>query len=401
MEGALSPIPDIGIIMDIKKMADRSVVHLDMDTFFVSVERLKDSRLQGVPLLIGGTGDRGVVAACSYEARTFGIRSGMPVRMARRLCPHGVMISGDYDAYSQFSQIVTDIIEEEAPVYEKASIDEFFLDLSGMERFFGTSLWARELRSRIMKETGLPLSMGLSVNKMVSKVATSEAKPNGHLQISEQEVQPFLAPMAVRKIPHIGASTARQLAYLGVRRILTLRDIPRSVLERAFGRQGTFLFRCARGEDDSPVVSHREQKSLSTESTFRQDTMDPHFLRSTLSKMVEHLGYQLRQQGRLTACIAVKVRYANFETVSKQAKIPYCARDEVLIAKAWELFDTCYEKRIRLRLVGVRLSDLVPGGAQIQLFNTQYRQIELYDALDRLKDKHGRQIICRASSLTG
>lgn len=385
--------------MGIGKATDRSVVHLDMDTFFVSVERLKDRRLQGIPLLIGGTGDRGVVAACSYEARTFGIRSGMPVRMARKLCPHGVTISGDYEAYSEFSRMVTEIIDEEAPVYEKASIDEFFLDVSGMEKFFGTFLWARELRSRIIKETGLPISMGLSVNKMVSKVATSEAKPNGQLQIPSQEIQPFLAPMAVRKIPYIGASMARQLAYLGVRRILTLREIPRPVLERAFGRHGTFLFRRARGEDDSPIVSHREQKSLSTESTFGQDTMDTRFLKSTISRMVEKLGYQLRQQGRLTACISVKVRYANFETVSKQARIPYCASDEDLIAKAWELFDKCYEKRVRLRLVGVRFSDLVPGGSQIQLFSTQARQVELYHALDGLKDKYGGNIIHRASSL--
>lgn len=384
--------------MGVTKSTDRSVVHMDMDAFFVSVERLKDSRLNGMPLLIGGTGDRAVVASCSYEARKYGIRSGMPMRMARRLCPPGVVISGDYDAYSQYSRMVTDIIEEEAPVYEKASIDEFYMDLSGMERFFGTYQWARELRQKIIKETGLPVSMGLSVNKMVSKVATSEAKPNGQLWIDGQSVQPFLAPMAVRKIPYLGASMARQLAYLGVRKILTLREIPQPVLERAFGRHGTFLFRRARGEDDSPIVSHRDQKSLSSESTFAQDTMDTSFLKTTLSGMVEKLACQLRKQGKLTACISVKLRYANFETVSRQVRIPYSANDDELIRKAWELFDKLYEKRVRLRLVGVRLSDLVSGGAQIQLFSSQARQVELYHALDQLKDKYGGQIIHRATS---
>lgn len=381
------------------KPTDRSVVHMDMDTFFVSVERLKDSRLNGMPLLIGGAGDRAVVASCSYEARTYGIRSGMPMRMARRLCPLGVVISGDYTAYSDYSHMVTEIIEEEAPIYEKASIDEFYMDLSGMERFFGTYQWARELRQKIMKETGLPMSMGLSVNKMVSKVATSEAKPNGQLWIDGEQVQPFLAPMAVRKIPYLGANMARQLAYLGVRRILTLREIPQPVLERAFGRQGTFLFRRARGEDDSPIVSHHEQKSLSSESTFAQDTMDTAFLKTTLSGMVEKLACQLRKQGKLTACISVKVRYANFETVSRQARIPYSANDNELIRKAWDLFDRLYEKRVRLRLVGVRLSDLVSGGSQIQLFSSQARQVELYDVLDELRGRYGGGIIRRGTSL--
>lgn len=385
--------------MGVVASTDRSVVHMDMDAFFVSVERLKDSRLNGMPLLIGGTGDRAVVASCSYEARKYGIRSGMPMRMARRICPPGVVISGDYDAYRQHSRMVTEIIEEEAPLYEKASIDEFYMDLSGMERFFGTYKWARELRQKIMKETGLPISMGLSVNKMVAKVATSEAKPNGQLWIDGQSVQPFLAPMAVRKIPYLGANMARQLAYLGVRKILTLREIPKPVLERAFGRHGTFLFRRARGEDDSPIVSHREQKSLSSESTFTQDTMDTLFLKTTLSGMVEKLAYQMRRQGKMTACISVKVRYANFETVSRQIRIPYSASDDELIRKAWELFDKLYEKRVRLRLIGVRLSDLVSGGAQIQLFSSQARQVNLYHVLDELKDKLGGHVIHRATSL--
>lgn len=392
----LSVYPDVKTMMH---SPQRQIVHLDMDTFFVSVERLRDSRLEGQPLLIGGSGDRAVVAACSYEARRFGVHAGMPMRMARKLCPWAVAISGDHDAYSSYSRMVTEIVEEGAPLVEKASIDEFYLDMSGMDRFLGTYRWAGELRRKIIRETGLPVSMGLSVNKMVSKVATSAAKPNGNLQVGQEAVQPFLAPMPVRKIPHLGSAMARQLAFLGVRRILTLREIPRPVLERAFGQHGTFLYQRARGHDDSPVVPHRDQQSISAETTFPEDTIDLGLLHSTLSGMVEKLGFQLRGQGRLCACVTVKLRYANFETVTRQARIPYTANDHLLGEKIRELFNRLFDKRVRVRLVGVRLSELVPGGQQLQLFSSQASQVELYQALDQIRLRHGRGAILRASSM--
>ena len=180
---------------------NRTIVHMDLDTFFVSVERLNNSRLNGLPVIIGGMSDRGVVAGCSYEARTFGVHSAMPMKMARALCPDAVVIRGDMEQYTRFSNQVTGIIAEEAPVYEKASIDEHYLDITGIDRFFGAVKWSHELRQRIIRETGLPISLGLSVNKTVSKIATGQAKPNGELEIARERIMPFLSPLSISKIP--------------------------------------------------------------------------------------------------------------------------------------------------------------------------------------------------------
>ncbi|WNJ18615.1 DNA polymerase IV [Pontibacter sp. G13] len=375
----------------------RSIVHMDLDTFFVSVERLKDSRLNGLPLLIGGTGDRAVVSSCSYEARTFGIRSGMPMRMARRMCPQAITISGDFEAYSQYSGMVSEIVAESSPLYEKASIDEFYIDMTGMDRYFGCYKWAGELRQRIIHETGLPISFGLSVNKLVSKVATGEAKPNGQLQIPFTNVQQFLEPMPVFKIPMIGPKLGRTLTYMGVPSVGKLRQIPKPVLERAFGKTGIMLFRKARGEDDAPVTPHHEAKSMSTERTFQTDTMDVKMLRSLVTRMAEQLAFRLRDDHKLCACVAVKIRYANFETVSKQLRIPYSARDEELIPLVLRLFEQLYQKRVRVRLVGVKFSQLVSGRPQLNMFQDMHRQADLYDALDAIKHKYGKESIGKAS----
>ncbi|MEO1449807.1 MAG: DNA polymerase IV [Bacteroidota bacterium] len=377
----------------------RNILHMDLDTFFVSVERLKDSRLEGKPLIIGGTGDRGVVASCSYEARLFGVHAAMPMRLARRFCPQAIVISGDFDAYTDYSHTVTEIIQTDAPVVEKASIDEFYVDMTGMERFHGCWTYARHMRQRVMRETGLPLSFGLSVNKLVSKVATNEAKPNGELHIPATRITPFLDPLSVRKLPAVGKQTAQQLISMGVRRVHTLREIPKPVLQRAFGKPGLSLYRKARGEDDSPVVPFSERKSISTETTFPKDSIDILHLRSTITHMVEKLAFKLRQSGKLTACITVKIRYANFETFTRQARLPFCGQDDVLIAKALELFDRLYEKRVRIRLVGVRFSQLVPGAPQLLLFQKQARQIDLYDALDQIKHRWGHAAVRRASGM--
>jgi DNA polymerase-4 len=194
---------------------ERTVVHMDLDSFFVSVSRLQNSALIGKPVLVGGSSDRGVVASCSYEARQFGIHSAMPMKLARRLCPEALIIRGDYESYSNYSSIITEMIGEQVPVYEKSSIDEFYLDLSGMDKFFGCYKWATELRQKIQKETGLPISFGLSVNKTVSKVATGEAKPNGQMQINFGNEKQFLSPLSVSKIPMVGEKTAHLLRSMG------------------------------------------------------------------------------------------------------------------------------------------------------------------------------------------
>jgi DNA polymerase-4 len=246
----------------------RQVVHLDLDTFFVSVERLTNSSLEGKPVIIGGTSDRGVVASCSYEARQFGVHSAMPMKMARILCSDAIIVRGDMDMYSKYSAMVTDIIAEQAPLYEKASIDEHYIDITGMDRFFGSLKWTAELRRRIMDNTGLPISFGLSVNKTVSKIATGEAKPNGLLQVSYPEVKPFLGPLSIRKIPMVGKKAYGVLRSMGVSKISTLADIPPEMMERLMGKNGIVLWKKANGVDNTPVQPYSERKSISSESTF-------------------------------------------------------------------------------------------------------------------------------------
>jgi len=221
---------------------NRHIVHLDLDTFFVSVERLMRPELAGKPVIIGGASDRSVVSSCSYEARRFGVHSAMPVKMARVLCRDAVLIRGDMECYSKYSHMVTDIIAERAPVYEKASIDEHYIDVTGMDRFFGTLQWSLELRQTIIRNTGLPISFGLSVNKTVSKIATGEAKPNGELEVLQPAVQTFLNPLPVGKIPMIGEKTCHLLRSMGIITINTLRLVPPEMMERVMGKNGIVIW---------------------------------------------------------------------------------------------------------------------------------------------------------------
>jgi len=377
---------------------DRSIIHMDLDTFFVSVERLRNSELNGKPLIIGGHSRRGVVASCSYEARAFGIHSAMPIGLAKQLCPDVLIISGDMEAYSKYSSMVTRIVREESPLFEKASIDEFYIDISGMDTFYNSYLWGSELRQKIIRETGLPISMGLSVNKLVSKVATNESKPNGQSHILKGTEKEFLAPLAIQKIPMIGEKTAQFLIHMGIRTVRTLRDMPLKMLQSTFGKNGTSLWKKANAIDDSPVISFSERKSISTECTFESDTIDVKKLKTILIAMIEKLAYKLREEKKLTACITVKIRYSNFDTVSKQRHIPFTSADRTLIFTALELFDQLYSRRLLIRLVGVRLSDLVHGNYQINLFDDTEEEIRLYEAMDRIKFRFGPDAIYRAAT---
>lgn len=378
---------------------DKTIVHIDMDTFFVSCERLLDNRLIGKPILIGGTSDRGVVASCSYEAREFGIHSAMPMKMARQLCPEAIIVRGNSGTYTKFSQAVTDVIKESVPVYEKSSIDEFYLDLSGMDRYFGCYQYASELRSRITKETGLPLSFGLSINKTVSKIATGEAKPDNQLRIDFGEEKPFLAPLSVRKIPMVGEKTYQTLRNLGVSKIATLQEMPLELIESVFGKNGRTLWKKAQGIDNTPVIPYSERKSISTERTFDRDTIDVIKLKGIMLAMVENLAFQLRRGLKLTACVAIKIRYSDFKTYSVQKRIPYTSADHILIPLVMELFERLYNRRMRVRLVGVRFSHLVSGAYQINLFEDSEEQIRLYKAMDHIRDKFGDRAVLRASGM--
>ena len=377
----------------------KTILHLDLDTFFVSVERKLDSRLKQRPILVGGLSDRGVVAACSYETRGYGVHSGMPMRMARELCPEAVVIRGNAGTYSRHSDEVTEIIKEQVPLFEKASIDEFYADLSGMDRFFGCYRYATQLRQRIIRETGLPISFGLSINKVVSKVATGEAKPNNQLMVDSGYEKPFLAPLSIKKIPMVGEKTYQTLRNLGLRQVRTLQEMPLDVVQRVLGANGTVIWKRANGIDNRAVIPFCERKSISTERTFDRDTIDVHRLRGILIAMTENLAFQLRRGGKLTACVTVKLRYSDFNTYSKQMRISYTSADHKLIPKVLDLFERLYQRRLLVRLIGVRFSHLVPGNYQIDLFDDQEETLNLYAAMDRLRERYGDKSVIRASGM--
>jgi DNA polymerase-4 len=377
-------------------LVNRTIVHFDLDTFFVSVERLINSSLEGKPVIIGGMSDRGVVSSCSYEARSFGVHSAMPMRMAKQLCGDAVFIRGDMEAYSKQSKLVTEIIAESAPVYEKASIDEHYLDITGMDRFFGSNKWSHELRARIIKETGLPISFGLSTNKTVSKIATGEAKPNGELYIDQQNIKPFLSPLSIRKIPMVGKKSYRLLRSMGVSTIQTLSMIPPEMITQVMGKNGIVIWKKANGIDNTPVVQYSERKSISTERTFEKDTTDMVKLKNLLVSMVEKIAFELRNKQKLTACITVKIRYSNFDTHTLQKNIPYTSFDHILQNIALELFQKIYNRRMLIRLIGVRFSKLVGGNQQLNMFEDSHEMINLYEAMDSIRLRYGKNAIKKA-----
>lgn len=378
---------------------ERNIIHFDLDAFFVAVECQRNKKLVGKPLIIGGSSRRGVVAACSYETRKFGVHSAMPMYLALQLCPDAIVISGDMEAYSQQSHVVTDIIAESAPMFEKASIDEFYIDASGMDRYYGAFKWAVELQEKILKHSGMHISLGMSVNKLVSKVATGEFKPRAQKHIPAGSEKEFLAPLAVDKIPMIGKQTASFLYDMGVRNVSTLRNMPVKFLVSAFGKNGLSLWNKAHAIDESPVVPYAEQKSISTECTFEEDTIDTKRLKSILIAMVEKVAFQLRDQKKLASCITVKIRYSNFDTETKQIQIPYTSSDHVILNVITQLFDKLYNRRMMIRLVGVRLSGLVHGNHQINLFDDTTESINLYEAIDHIKHKHGAEKLVRATTM--
>ncbi len=378
---------------------NRAIVHMDLDTFFVSCERLLDSQLNGKPVLIGGTSDRGVVASCSYEARQFGIHSAMPMRMAKQLCPEAIVLRGNSGVYTKFSQNVTEVIKESVPLYEKTSVDEFYIDLTGMDKFFGCHKLASELRQRIIKETGLPISFGLSLNKTVSKIATGEAKPNNEIRILTGTEKPFLAPLSVKKIPMVGNVTYKALCDLGIKQIRTIQEMPMELMHKVLGKNGLSIWRKANGIDNSPVVQYHERKSISTERTFNQDTTDVSKLKGIIIAMAENLAYQLRRGNKLTACITFKIRYSDFQTYTQQKRIPYSSMDHNIIPVVMDLFKKLYNRRLLVRLVGVKFSHLVEGGHQIHLFEDDEKRLQLSQAIDKMRERYGDRAVINAAGM--
>ncbi|MDR1859442.1 MAG: DNA polymerase IV [Bacteroidales bacterium] len=381
-------------------MDTRAIALYDLDTFFVSVERLFDSRLNGKPVLVGGTSPRSVVAGCSYEARKFGVHSAMPMQTARRLCPEAIILRGDMNKYSKYSHIVTDIIKEQAPLFEKASIDEHYIDISGLDTFYNSWKWAQNLRAKIIGETGLPISFGLSVNKCVAKIAAGEAKPNGQKYVPAEQVHDFLAPLPVRKIPLIGPKCCQTLNAMGINTVGELAAVRPSILTARFGKVGMEIFQRANGIDPRPVVPYYDEKSVSTECTFGEDVSDSAFIAHTLATMTEKLAFRLRKDNKSASVVAVKIRYADFSTHTLQQTTAYTAFDHILLDVVRSLFRKLYDRRQRIRLLGIRFGGLVAGiYSQPELFGNDSRRAKLYSSLDDIRNRYGMGAVGRASAI--
>lgn len=376
-----------------KLATTRTIAHFDLDSFFVSVERIKNPSLIGKPVIVGGMSERGVVAACSYEARAFGVSSAMPGKMAKRLCPDAIWIRGDFESYVKYSDMVTNLMESNLPLLEKASIDEFYADLTGMDKYFGSYKYATELRLRVKKDTGLTISLGMSSGKTISKVATNECKPNNQKLIPLGEERSFLSPLAISKMPMIGKVTGQQLRNMGITSIGMLAEMPKKMVQAVLGQNGVSLWDRANGIDNSPVVPYHDQKSMSKEMTFDKDTTDVSLLRSILVKMTEELCYDLRRKNRCVGQLSVKIRYSNFDTHLRQLSVSYTANDDQLQEKALEIFEKLYDRRLLIRLIGVKFGKLVPGYSQITLFDKSAHMADLYQAMDLIRHKHGIKAI--------
>ena len=379
------------------KEPQRIIAHFDLDSFFVSVEILNDPSLKGKPVIVGGR-ERGVVAACSYEARKFGIHSGMPSKKAFQLCPHLIVANGSRGEYSKYSRWVTQIIASKAPLFEKASVDEFYIDLTGMEKFFKPLQWTIDLRKQIIDETQLPISFGLASNKMMAKIATNEAKPNGYLQVPFGKEKEFLAPLPVNKIPGVGDHTYEVLRSMGINTIKDVSERTKEDLEDRLGKWGIDLWYKSQGIHHGEVSQYHEAKSVSSENTFDENKKDTRFLKSELVRLTEKIAFELRQDGKVAGCVAVKIRYPDFETSSRQTTIPYTCADDEIIPVVKELFDKLYRKGEPIRLLGVRLSELTNDAIQTNLFDDVERKNDLYKAIDNVKNRFGKNLITRASS---
>ncbi|MES2775699.1 MAG: DNA polymerase IV [Bacteroidota bacterium] len=377
----------------------RHIAHFDLDSFFVSVERIKDGTLVGKPVIVGGHSDRAVVAACSYETRKFGVQSAMPMKQALRLCPQAIVVKGSMADYSKYSRIVTEIIRQKMPVVEKASIDEFYVDLTGMDKFFGCYQYTRELKQQIIAETNLPVSFALASNKLISKIATNEAKPNGEIEILHGTEKSYLAPMKIEKMPMVGQNTAETLHKVGIFTIGQMADTPMPQLQKLLGKSGLSLWQKANGIDNSPISTFHEQKSISSENTFEKDTHDVAFLLQETARLLEKICHELRTEKMLAGCLTVKIRYENFETVSRQTVIDYTSSDHIVIPQAKLLFKQLHTPGRPVRLIGVRFSALIHENQQLNLFQVADQTPKLYNAIDELKKKFGTSSLQRAVSM--
>ena len=391
MDQFIADVEQFKIVSETKK----HIAHFDLDSFFVSVEIRNNPLLKGKPVLVGGY-ERGVVAACSYEARKFGIHSAMPMKKAMQLCPQAIVTNASRGDYSKYSRWVTEIIASKVPLFEKASIDEFYIDLSGMDKFFGVSQYAKDLRHLITSETGLPISCGIASARFIAKMATNEAKPNGFLEIPHGKETAFLWPLGIEKINGVGKQTEQHLKSYGIYTIEDLAKTPVEHLEKIAGKWGEALWHKAHGIGSTEITTDWEQKSMSHENTFDADYTDVGFLHKELVRLTEKTAYSLREDEKLTGCITVKIRYSDFETTSRQETVDYTALDDVLIAKVKDLFNKSWQKGRPVRLLGVRFSQFIPFTMQMSLFDNNVEKLNLYKAVDDIKVRYGSKLVTKA-----
>jgi DNA polymerase-4 len=383
-----------GPIEEQSSLAQASILHVDMDAFFVSVELLERPELRGKPVVVGGRPDqRGVVSAASYEARKYGIHSAMPLRTAGRLCPHAIFLDGHHEKYGEWSDRVATILGQFSPIVEMISIDEAYLDLAGTERLHGPPLAAADkLLRTITRTTNLPCSGGLATTRLVAKVASDQAKPRGLVWVAPGREERFLAPLPVRKIPGIGEVTERALRALGIEIVEQIAAVPQEKLESIFGQWGTALFRKARGGDSYEFVIDAEPKSISHNHTFGEDTSDAEALATLLSHLSQKACKRLREAGLAARTLTLTIRYAGFETHTRSKTLAEATRlDSDIFAVFQELFRTHRDVKRKVRLLGVSLSGFRHGNEQLDLLEAERRaKLEkLTSAADHLRDRFG------------
>jgi len=385
----------------------RQIAHMDLDTFFVSVERLLDKKLENKPVIIGGTPfQRGVVSGCSKEARTFGIHSAMPLRHAFCLCPEAIFLRGNYVHYAEYSKLVQEIISEISPLTEKSSVDEFYLDLSGCERLRGNIFdWAKEIQHNVTGETQLPISFGLGSNKLIAKVATTEvAKKNEAkaFKVDSGSEASFLAPLPIRSLPSIGEVTEETLITYGMHHIGQIARTSVQLMQRLFGKTGKRLYEYANGIDLTPVIAQREQVTRSRAKTFAEDTFDVNVILSTLHSLATDLAEELRSDMVMAQKVSLTLRYEDFQTITKQRSVSYTNSTQEIYRTVEKLLRVAWTRRNRIRLIGVGAQDFIDDLQQLYLFDSaseEKKEQKIDSVLDTINRKYGNQSIIYASHL--